>query len=298
MNEAAYVEVSVIMLKIAHLTGISPIATRLEYIIKRDTLLSQARNISPEDRESERSIPPTLTKNCCALLKRAKAIRALYIAAITGHMDQLHELVTSAIRYDIDVACDALEHMSVVWDVGESDEQDLAKLLDIYIGAHSATSSSSIRTIALRNLADILEHFFQSDWLQRTNIKSSKFPNFELSLLSKGNPDLTNAEIRITGSLLALDFLHYTQQDSFVEIGVQIQAWSDILSGNSKSENVSICCLSPKSAVLNPLTGLRHAICCRSSFAGFLLRLQYENNATITNFIPSTVTSCSIRHLK
>jgi hypothetical protein len=239
INEATYVEVTIIMLKIAYLTGSSPITTYTEYIIKSNSVLLQSGNVSSEDRKSARSMQPTFPE-CSALFKRAMATRELYIAATTGHIDQLQELITSAIIYDLDIACDALEHIPIVWNVRESKVEDLIKLIDIYVRAHSATSSDSIRTIVLRNLADILEYLSQSGWLNRTNITSTKFRDFELSLLRRGSPELTNAEIRISGSLLSLDFLRHTPQDSFNEIAERIQAWADMLSENSKSENVSI----------------------------------------------------------
>jgi hypothetical protein len=240
MNQAAYVEVTVIMLKIAHLTGGRLLAKLLDVaIFKTDGVLVQDAHVSSGETESVRLNKPTLTENCSSLLVRAVTIREVYTAATTGQIDQLQELIISAIQYDVDIACDTLDHMSIVWDVMDSGVEDLAKLVDIYIGAYSATSSNSIRTIALRNLADILECLFQSSWLKRTSITSNKFHNFGLSLLRRGSPDLSNAEIRMTGSLLALDFLHYTAQDSFSEIAERLKDWGDMLTDSGKSENVS-----------------------------------------------------------
>jgi hypothetical protein len=239
--EAAYVGVAVIMLRIAHLTFSRPLTTHSEEdIFNRASALLQAERVSSEESESAAIIKPTFPERSSALLVRATSIRALYTAAITWQNGRLEELIISAIKYDVDIACDVLGQMSVVWNVKDSQAEDLGKLVDIYIGAYSATSSNNIRTIALRNVADILEHIFQFGWLKRTDITSNKFCGFGLSFLMRGSPDLSNAEIRITGSLLALEFLHHTQQGRLEGIAEQIQAWGHMLSENGKSENVRI----------------------------------------------------------
>jgi len=203
-------------------------------------MLLKAGHVSSEERESARTIKPTFPNEYSALLVRAVSIRALYIAETARQMDQLQELIISVIQYDEGIACDVLDHMSVRWNVTSSQAEDLARLVDIYIGAYSKTLSNDIRTIALRNLADILEHLFQFSWLQRTEITSNKFRDFGLSFLMRGSPDLSNAEIRISGSLLALDFLHHIQHGSLEDIAEQTQAWGSMLSDNGGSRNVSI----------------------------------------------------------
>lgn len=244
INEAAYVEVGVIVLKIAHFAGSRAVTTYLkERIFERAGALFQTEHVPSEEIKSARTKQHAFTENSSVLLVRAVAIRALYTAATTGQIGPFQELITAAIQYDVDIACDILDHMSVVWDVKNSEAEDLAKLADIYIGAYSATLSNSIRTIALRKLADILEHLFQSGWLKRTDIMSKKFHDFGLSSLRRGSPDLSNIEIRMTGSLMALDFLHHIAQNNFGEIAERIQDWGDMLSDSGKSENVSI--LSP-----------------------------------------------------
>lgn len=241
MSEATYIEVTVIMLRIVHLTYSRPMTTSLEEdISKRACLLLRIGHVSPEERELPRTIKPIFHEECSALLVRAVCIRALYTAAKTQQMEQLQEFIISAIQYDVDIACDALDHMSVVWNVKDSQVEDLTKLVDIYIGAYSATSSNNIRTVALRNLADILEHLFQFSGWKRTNITSNKLRNFGLSFLPRGSPDLSNAEIRISGSFVALEFLHHIPQGFVDDIAEQIQAWGHMLSDNGKSENVSI----------------------------------------------------------
>jgi hypothetical protein len=241
ITEAAYVEVTVIMLRIAHLTCSRPITTySQEDIFRRAIKILQTGHISSEERESARTIEPTFPGKCPALLVRAVAIRALYIAAKMSQMDRLRQLIISAIQYDIDIACDVLDHMSVVWNAKTSQAENLVGLVDIYMGAYSITLSNNIRAIALRNLADILEHLFQFSWLKRTEITSNKFCDFGSSFLTRGSPDLSNAEIRISGSLLALDLHHHIQQGSLEGIAEQIQAWGSMLSDNGRSENVSV----------------------------------------------------------
>jgi hypothetical protein len=257
MNEAAFIEVAVIMLRIAHVTYNRPVTTYSEEdILRRASLLLQNGHVSLNERESVRTIKPTFHEECSALLVRVLSIRALYTAAKTGHIDQLQELIISVMEYDVDIACDVLDHIAVVWNVKISQAEDLAKLVDICIAAYSTTPSSNIRNVALRNLADILEHSFQFDWLEWTEITSNKFRGFGLSLLMRGSPDLSNAEIRITGSLLALDFLNHIQQGSLEGIAEQIQAWGSMLSDNGRSENVSMISSIAQRASLNYLEGL------------------------------------------
>jgi hypothetical protein len=243
MNEAAYVEVTVIMLKIALLTCGQPIKPHLEEdIFRRTNMLLQTGHVSLGER-SRGTIKPTFHEECCALLVRAVSIRALYTTTATRQMDQLQELIMSVIQYDVDIACGVLDHMSVIWNSKTSQAEDLAKLVDIYLGAYSATSSNNIRTSALRNLADVFEYLFLFGWLKRTEITSNKFRVFGFPFLMKGCPDLSNAEIRITGSLLAIDFFHHEEQGSLEEIAERIQAWGSMLSDNGRSENVSMISL-------------------------------------------------------
>jgi len=244
MNEAAYVEVTVIMLKIALLTCGQPIKPHSEEdIFRRTSMLLQTGHVSLRERESIGTIKPTFHKECCALLVRAVSIRALYTTMTTRQIGQLQELIMSVIQYDVDIACDVLDHMQVVWNSRTIQAEDLAKLVDIYLGAYSATSSNNIRTSALRNLADVLECLFQLGWLKQTEVKSNKFRVFGFSFLMKGCPDLSNAEIRITGSLLAIDFFHHAERGSLEEIAERIQAWGSMLSDNGRSENVSMISL-------------------------------------------------------
>jgi hypothetical protein len=241
MNEAAYVEVTLIMLRIAHLTCSRPMTTYSEEdIFRKGSLMLQTGHLSLEERESARIIKPTFHEECSTLHVRAVSIHALHTAAATQQLGQLQELIISVIQYDIDIACDVLDHIAVVWNVKNCQAEDLAKLVDIHIGAYSATSSNSIRTAALRNLADILERLFQLGWLEQTDVTSNKFHDFGLSFFMRGSPDLLNAEIRISGSLLALDMLYHIQQGSLEDIAEQIQVWGSMLSDNGRSENVSI----------------------------------------------------------
>src|SRR5450432_1419841 len=81
MNQAAYVEVTVIMLKISHLTGGSLLAELSDVaIFKTDGVLVQDAHVSSGETESLRLNKPTLTENCSSLLVRAVTIREVYTA--------------------------------------------------------------------------------------------------------------------------------------------------------------------------------------------------------------------------
>lgn len=244
INEAAYIEVGVILQKIAHFAGSTAATIRSEELLfERVGALLQDEHFPLGEKKLARNEQPIFPGKTSILLFRAVAIRGLYAATKTGQVGQLQRLITSTVRYDVDVACDLLEHMSVVWNIGNSKAEDIASLVDMYIGVYSATSSNIIRTIALRNLADILEYLLQSGSLKRAEIMSTRFHDFGLFLLGKGCPDLSNAEIRMTGSLLALDFIRHAAQDYHSELAQHIQAWGDMLSDKGKSENVRILSL-------------------------------------------------------
>jgi hypothetical protein len=245
INKAAFVEVGVIMLKIMHLTGSRAIGTYREgNILERFNAIFRAENVLFEEQELAITTQPALTERSSVLLIRAANIRALY----TGNMNELQKLIMSAIQCDVDIACYTLDHIPIVWDLKKSMAEDLLRLVDIYIGAYIATLSNSIRNIALRNLADILEHLFQSGLLHRTDIAFRKFQDFGLFPLARGSPDLSNAEIRVTGSLLALDFFSNITQGSIDKVVERIQDWGNLLIDSGKSENVRIWSLNAQTS--------------------------------------------------
>ena len=240
MNEAAYVNVILVTMKIARLPGSKPIITHSDDALERFSALLQAGHFSSRNGESIGIIQSNFTENSSTLLVRAVAIRAVNTAATTGQIDRLQEFITSLIRYDIDIVCDALEQVLVVWNIRESKAEHLEKLVYLYCEVYSATSSNTVQRVALRNLADTLEHLLESDWLERPNLSSDKLYDFGLSLQRRGSPDLSNAEVRLTGSLLALDFHHHKSLESFKHISERIKAWGNMIRDNGDSDNVSI----------------------------------------------------------
>jgi hypothetical protein len=241
INEAAYVEIRVIMLKIAHRTKRKLKTAFSEEALQRAIILLQTGQTSLGGKDPRAATQPLFSEESSILLVRAVAIHALYSTATMFQMDQLYKLIESAISYDIDIACDILDHISIIWNVKDNQAGDLAKALEIYISAYSATESNRIRTVALRNIADTLEQLFQSGSPWRAYVSCQNFRHFGLSLCMKGTPDLSNAEIRITGSLLALDFLYHNQQNSVNEVAGRIQEWGIMLSDHGSCGNVSIC---------------------------------------------------------
>lgn len=251
MVEAAYEEVAVTLLRIVHFANsrameptkrIQP-NLRLELlagdIFVRTGQLLQLKDVSVRDGASAGNLDPTFSKAGFTLLVKAVTIRALYTAAINGQMDQVQELVISTIQYDIDIACNTLDHMPIVWNVQETPTKFLANLARIYFSVYSATTSSHVRSNALKNLADVLERLSQLSELTLINIPADKSHDIHLSLITKGSPDLSNTEIRATGSLLAIKFIQQKRRGGLTEVAKQIVEWGYMLKDNSQSDVVS-----------------------------------------------------------
>lgn len=253
--EAAYEELAATLLKIVRLTLTRPHETPQkprfpagtmalfdEDVFDRASRILRDGSMSMQ-RDETKDIGDMITaKTNSALLIKAIIIRAIYTAAIDGQIDRLKDLVKVAIKHDTDMACEILDQMFLVW--GKNDSSDvLVALLDIYRMVLLTSWVSNTRSSALRNLAVIFDIFLERVAFERA-VSVHELHLLEISSLSSGSPDLSNAEIKVTGSLLLLHLLSQGQTENFTKISEktkeQIEAWGCMLSAVGKAENVGI----------------------------------------------------------
>jgi len=168
------------------------------------------------------------TKTPCALVENARARQSIYATALnnaTGPMG-LRIMLGLVSKSSTDVTLAALE---CVPDVFKSD-------FHAYIAAIEETKSIEVRCLALLNLAESLDETFRLDF-------SSKDLLIKLQDLApilqqtRGSPQLSNAEIRISGWMLLVHFVerHVAYSES---IKLQIVEWGRMLSAAGDAYNV------------------------------------------------------------
>jgi hypothetical protein len=250
--EAAYEELNATILKVIYLnTNVRQQATLKSKSFNPGALLSAESAFEKADQIMqpkaldkkkydetgiiERLAPP----NSSALFARAVGLRALYAAALNNQTDQLLQVVFSAIQYyDIDVLQTLLNQIPLTWNVDEVSIEALTDLRNIYVQVLRRTWPSHIRSTALRGLADVVDRFLAFDEAKTADAfkELTKYISWFSSM--SGSPDLSNVEIRATGTVLALEFTS-RKPHGFDGMYGRIQAWGSMLMASMQADNVS-----------------------------------------------------------
>ncbi|KAI2469215.1 putative death-receptor fusion protein-domain-containing protein [Annulohypoxylon bovei var. microspora] len=144
--------------------------------------------------------------------------------------DTLTQVLTASLRGDINVACSILENISTLGP-SQSDKAQ-GNLVDAYIQVCSETTAPEPRTIALENLAELLDRIIRDTSRERLNHLPPNKTIKKLWIDLHGklmNPSLSDAIIRISGSLLAI-ILPQAEGEAWDGLGPWIRSWGAMMS--------------------------------------------------------------------
>jgi len=178
------------------------------------------------------SYPVNAALYCNSIIRQA-----IYKTALLQDVLELQEVVKNAVQLDIDIALLALDDIPRIWEAFKS-PQVLQGLVELYVNVIEGCSSAEVRSIALDNLAEML------DKQSRLTGISSGLINPGLSQMwpavqdGKGSPQLSNSKIRISGSMMLYD-ISRSPQDS-PRGGRRLESWGELLSGAGNANHVSL----------------------------------------------------------
>ncbi|KAI9731270.1 MAG: hypothetical protein M1818_007895 [Claussenomyces sp. TS43310] len=171
-----------------------------------------------------------------ALLRRSLALQTVYLANLSGDLGQLHAVCAKAARKDIDTACALLMQFEYLWGVNGVAAQNIPSMIRMYATILDATQSSDLRSLALQGAAYTLDRL-PDPWEDEHFAAVKQLQRHILPVHGIGGPELSNAEIRISGCILLYCFNIAIQQDSFGDFHEQVKCWGVMLGSAGKSEN-------------------------------------------------------------
>jgi hypothetical protein len=194
-----------------------------------------------------------------ALACNAVVRRAVLTAALREDTLGLQNVISFAAALDTNVALAAVEVIPDAWSSYASADT-LFGLVKTYMGAIEMTKSPDVRSAAIVNLAEIVDQLFgriDSSTAERGqnggNAKMTQYPSLDLNEMIRGEikglgallqdatktPSLSNAEIRISGSLLVCEYVsqkHFNRALNTYK--PRMEAWGKLLAGAGNASNV------------------------------------------------------------
>lgn len=195
-----------------------------------------------------------------ALACNAVVRRSVFTAALRGDTLGLQNVISFAAALDTDVALAAIDVVSDAWG-NHTSADTLFGLVKAYMGAVEMTQSPEVRAFAITNLAEVVDKLFgriDSVSAKRSQnggpAKIPQHPSLDLNemvrneikglgdFLQEGTktPSLSNAEIRISGSLLVCEYVSQKHFNRALDTyKLRMEAWGKLLIGAGNAINVS-----------------------------------------------------------
>ncbi|RDW59572.1 hypothetical protein BP6252_12659 [Coleophoma cylindrospora] len=237
---AAYFEV---------LNAFQRIITRLERPTKNLTVLqSTFSSIIPSD------VPQQLEKltktysmsaknpQSSALLRKAIARKAVYIASLTDNLEVL-EMSLYVGFADVDTALAMFECISVVFNE-HKDVKSLQVLVDLYVKALPSSRSSEVRATALFQLASILDRISLAGHKLSAGLLT-QLPRIGALLQDgKASPQLSKAQLRLSGCLFLHEHSYTDSSESTTrdscdkeQLEQRLETWGQCLTAAGNANN-------------------------------------------------------------
>lgn len=195
-----------------------------------------------------------------ALAWNAVVRRSLFTTALRDDTLGLQNVASFAAALDTDIALAAMEAVSDAW--GSHTSADiLFELVKAYMRAIEITQSPEVRAAAITNLAEVVDKLFgridsiSAEWrhssgptniLQHPSLDLIEIVQSEITgigaLLQHGRttPSLSNAEIRISGSILICEYVSQKHfHPAFDMYKSRMEAWGKLLIEAGNAINVS-----------------------------------------------------------
>jgi hypothetical protein len=201
-----------------------------------------------------------------ALLRTAMVRRAIYTTAIRDDSAGLRGILKFVAETSTDITLAALECIPQAWNPTLF-EGALSELSEAYLVVVENSLSPEVRAIATTNLADALDRgFCMNDEIHREAVYKLRALGPHLSD-GLGSPNLSNAEIRVSGWIL-LQWLLPTSTPTPAWLAERMQAWGSMLSSAGHANKVRKRDNLDSSGSVLTVEGLRYTICscCNSPF--------------------------------
>lgn len=138
-------------------------------------------------------------------------------------------------KYSVNTLVPALELLPELFDVSATKEETLADLCGFYIDCCLSTIAVEVQTIALENLAVVLDHLSKQSRFDL--LESLPFSRLWTHLPPQSiSPSLSQALTRVSGCMIAI--LSHTGVIS--KDGLRV--WGSLISEAVQDDKVSICC--------------------------------------------------------
>lgn len=195
-----------------------------------------------------------------ALACNAVVRRSVFTAALQEDTLGLQNVISFAAALDTDLAIAATESIPDAWGYFISADS-LLGLIKAYMVAIKVTQSSEVRAVAIYNLAGVVDQIFRR--VGPTNVERGQnsgpaglthYPSLDLYEMIRGElksleallqdgartPSLSNAEIRISGSLIVCEcFSQKHSNGALNSCRPRMEAWGEVLVGAGNPYNVS-----------------------------------------------------------
>ncbi|KAH7329221.1 putative death-receptor fusion protein-domain-containing protein [Stachybotrys elegans] len=169
-------------------------------------------------------------KSTSALLKIQRTINAIFSATMSEEPVQQLEPLLAQTGMGADTLATALESIPKLWNVTSTSEDILTALCGLYIKLCLQTGFIEAQVIAIQNLAEILDHLLEKGSL--SNLSPSSLVDLWMGLpLRPVNPALSNATIRLSGSMLAV----LGQLNAITPEG--IESWGAMMASAGRDDN-------------------------------------------------------------
>lgn len=194
-----------------------------------------------------------------ALACKTVVRRAVFTAALRDDTLGLQNVISFAAALDTDVALEAIEVIPQAWG-SHTSADTLFGLIKAYMGAIEMTQSPEVRSVAIVNLAEVVDQLFgrvdpsnAEPGQNSGGTKLTQHPSLDLNEMVRGEikglgallqdgsktPSLSNAEIRISGSLLVCEYVSQKHFNRALNTYKQrMESWGKLLSGAGNASNV------------------------------------------------------------
>lgn len=237
---AAYIEVVTVVMKIAVKT----------LSLHSDDPLAQAiRSLVPDQAEKILESPISCSETSSfdhdrylSLFRRALGLQVVFKSATLMDVAKLRESIDgSMIERDPDTTYVLLEAIPGIWSALNDNLNVLEALAGFYVAVLLKSTSPQVQSISARNLAAVLDLL--------TGMGDLEYPTLDtidqITLAfdtSQGSPELSNARIRLSGSLLTRQIKRVgggVQNEEASRLGVQLLEWGQMLTDAGHANNVS-----------------------------------------------------------
>lgn len=179
-----------------------------------------------------------------ALLRKAIAQKAVYIASLTDNL-QILEMSLYVGCADVDTTLAMFDCISEVFD-SLTDSKSLQALADLYIKALPSSRSPEIRATALFHLASILDRMSLAGHKLSSGILSQLPRIGGLLQDCKASPQLSKAQLRISGCLLLHELCSSVNHEGSLrnlcqeeKLEQRLEIWGQRLAAAGHANNVS-----------------------------------------------------------